>query len=108
MPRGKDAAPAVDAAPPGMWLQANGQDCVPFCSTRGMTNAPSIESAKCTSGENILPSAVAAGITYDRCFPSCAPHVSGPNPTSSGSHCYATDQGHDDDPSDITRGCFCK
>ena len=104
-----DAAPAVDAAPPGKWFQANGQNCVTFCSGRGMTNVPSTEGAKCTSGENIPASAIAAGITYGACFPAgCMGHL-GPIPaSSSGSNCYATGQNQDNDPSDVTRGCFCR
>lgn len=104
-----DAAPPIDAAPkPGTWLQANGQDCGPFCSSRGQTNIASPEGAKCTSGENIPASALAAGIMYDKCFPSCNAHLSGQNPMSYGKNCYASGQNKDGDSSDVTRGCFCR
>lgn len=105
---GKDAAPAADAAPKlGAWIQAVAQDCGPFCASRGTTNVPSVEGAKCTSGEQIPASALAAGITYDKCFPDCKAHV-GQNVTSVGKYCYGAGQNHDDDNSDVTRGCFCR
>jgi hypothetical protein len=106
-----DASPAADAQPDvGAWFQSIGVDCATFCSGRGATNVPSPDSAnaKCTSGENIPASAIAAKITYDKCFPSCNAHLSGTNPVSFGKNCYASGQKQDGDPSDITRGCFCR
>jgi len=103
--------PPPDAAPPpstAKWFQANGQDCVAFCAGGGSVNVASPDGAKCTSGENIPQSAVTAGITYDKCFPNCNPHVAGSNPHSDKGECYADGQKHDGDSTDKTRGCFCQ
>ena len=105
--------PAPDASPPppppktGAWIAVDGQDCVAFCENRGETNVPSPEGAACTSGENIPQSALTAGITYNKCYPSCNAHLAGPSPKSVGSRCYADGQKRDNDSSDTTRGCFC-
>jgi hypothetical protein len=111
-PTGSASTPSAPPPPPpavGKWMQANGQDCVAFCTQAGKTNVASAEGAKCTSGENIPASAIAAGITYSSCFPSCNAHLaSNGSPISDGKYCYSTGQKHDDDSSDVTRGCFCK
>lgn len=100
--------PASPPPPVGKWMQANGQECTAFCAAAGKTNVVSSDGAKCTSGENIPASAIAGGITYDKCFPSCNAHTSGQTPVSEGKNCYAQGQKHDGDSSDATRGCFCK
>lgn len=111
-PSGSASTPSAPPPPPpavGKWMQANGQDCVAFCTQAGKTNVASAEGAKCTSGENIPASAIAAGITYSSCFPNCNAHLaSNGSPISDGKYCYSTGQKHDDDSSDVTRGCFCK
>jgi hypothetical protein len=106
-------APPPDASPPppppktGAWVAVDGQDCAAVCENRGETNVPSPEGAACTSGENIPQSALAAGITYNKCYPSCNAHLAGPSPKSVGGRCYADGQKRDNDASDTTRGCFC-
>jgi hypothetical protein len=107
---GASKPPPDAAAPPsaGAWIAVNGEECVSFCASRGKTNVPSVEGASCTSGENIPQSALAAGITYNKCYPNCNAHLAGPNPKSDGSKCYADGQKKDGDSSDTTRGCFCK
>ncbi len=105
------ASTAPDAGTPpsmGAWIAVNGEECVSFCASRGLTNVASVEGARCTSGENIPASALAAGITYNKCYPNCNAHLAGPNPKSDGSKCYADGQKKDGDSSDTTRGCFCK
>jgi len=98
-----------EAAPPdiGKWYQANNVDCGPFCNAKGMKNVPSPEGPKCTSGENIPQSALDAKIQYVECWPACNVHF-GPTAKSDQGDCYADGQNHDGDPSDETRGCFCK
>lgn len=109
-PTAPPSSPPTPPPPPaGAWMQANGQECGAFCSGLGKANVTSADGAKCTSGENIPASAVAAGITYDQCYPSCNAHVADDgSPVSVGKYCYSTGQKHDDDASDVTRGCFCK
>lgn len=109
-PTSTSSAPSTPPPPPvGKWMQANGLECSAFCAQAGKTNVASADGAKCTSGENIPASAIAGGITYDKCFPSCNAHVSNNgSPVSVGKYCYSNGQKHDDDSSDVTRGCFCK
>jgi hypothetical protein len=106
-----EAGSDVDASLPppdlGKWYQANAIDCPPFCAGKGMKNIASPEGAKCTSGENIPPSAIEAKIQYDVCWPDCTVHY-GTNVKSYGRECYADGQNQDGDRSDETRGCFCK
>ena len=49
-----------------------------------------------------------AGITYDKCFPNCNPHLAGNNPQSAKDECYADGQKDDGDTTDKTRGCYCQ
>lgn len=111
-PAGTSTTPSTPPPPPaatGKWMQANGADCTAFCAQSGKTNVASAEGAKCTSGENIPASAIAAGITYDKCFPSCNAHLAdNGSPVSDGKYCYSNGQKHDGDSSDVTRGCFCR
>lgn len=90
----------------GVWTTTDRSYCPTVCRNLGKTNIRSPEGAYCTSGENVLASAVPWIVYKYGCWPNCTPTTVN-NAESNNNDCYEPDQKRDNDRTDITVGCFC-
>lgn len=90
----------------GVWTPADRSNCSTICRNAGKANVRSPEGAYCTSGENVLASAVPWVVYKYGCWPNCTPTTVN-NAESVNNDCYKPDQRRDSDRTDMTVGCFC-
>jgi hypothetical protein len=90
----------------GYWVPTNGVSCSQVCQSKGKISGRSPEGAQCTSGENVVASALPWVSFTQGCWPNCNVWYSN-DAASVNKNCYRPTQKTDNDKTDLTMGCFC-